>query len=163
VENGGVQAQVSRLVSAAGLAWAGLLALAPAAPAALAGAVYAAASLVCHQQPERSFHAWGAQLPVCARCAGIYAGAAVVALAFLTGVWTPGVRGSRASTRGVLIAGCAPTLATVVLEWSGFWAVPNAIRAAAGLMLGAAAAAVVIAELHWMPRDAAGPLAPTRS
>ena len=43
---------------------------------AFALGVYAIGSLICHQLPERSFHLWGAQLPVCARCTGIYAGAA---------------------------------------------------------------------------------------
>jgi hypothetical protein len=37
--------------------------------------VYVAGSLVCHQRPERSFHYHGAQLPVCSRCVGLYAGA----------------------------------------------------------------------------------------
>ena len=36
---------------------------------------YAAGSIVCHQIPERSFHIAGVQLPVCARCTGLYAGA----------------------------------------------------------------------------------------
>ena len=30
--------------------------------------------------PERSFHLWGAQMPVCARCTGIYAGAAIAVI-----------------------------------------------------------------------------------
>lgn len=30
--------------------------------------------LVCHQKPARSFRVGGRQFPVCARCAGIYAG-----------------------------------------------------------------------------------------
>src|SRR5580658_9209119 len=47
---------------------------------ALALLVYAAGSVICHQRPERSFHLLGAQMPVCARCAGIYAGGAVAAI-----------------------------------------------------------------------------------
>src|SRR5690242_6632470 len=43
--------------------------------AAAAGAVYLAGSIVCHQQARRSFHLEGIQLPVCARCSGIYAAA----------------------------------------------------------------------------------------
>ena len=35
------------------------------------------ASLVCHQLPARSFHLWMPSLPVCARCTGIYLGAAI--------------------------------------------------------------------------------------
>src|SRR5215510_4200237 len=44
-------------------------------------AVYQVGSLVCHQLSERSFHVWGAQLPVCARCTGLYTGAAAAAIA----------------------------------------------------------------------------------
>ena len=31
-------------------------------------------SLICHQLPERSYHVWGYQMPVCVRCFGIYSG-----------------------------------------------------------------------------------------
>src|SRR4029450_12060460 len=41
---------------------------------------YLVGSLLCHQRPERSFFLWGSQMPVCARCTGIYAGAAIAAL-----------------------------------------------------------------------------------
>ena len=34
-------------------------------------------ALVCHQQPERSFVLFGGNVAVCARCLGIYLGAAV--------------------------------------------------------------------------------------
>jgi len=30
--------------------------------------------IICHQQPERSYYIYGHQLPVCARCTGIYTG-----------------------------------------------------------------------------------------
>jgi uncharacterized membrane protein len=43
-------------------------------------AVYAIGSFVCHQLPERSWRLWTAQMPVCARCTGIYFGAAIAAL-----------------------------------------------------------------------------------
>jgi hypothetical protein len=42
--------------------------------------VYSIGSLVCHQLPERSYRLWTAQMPVCARCAGIYFGAALSAI-----------------------------------------------------------------------------------
>src|SRR4051812_8161347 len=49
----------------------------------LSAAVYFSAGLLCHQRPERSFYLWGTQFPVCARCAGIYAGAALGVIAEL--------------------------------------------------------------------------------
>src|SRR3954465_90843 len=49
----------------------------------LSAALYFSAGLLCHQRPERSFYLWGTQFPVCARCAGIYAGAALGVIAEL--------------------------------------------------------------------------------
>src|SRR3990172_4419420 len=78
-----------RAFVAASIAWAVLLPLAPfvasqPAPArfwyGLAFVVYGAGSFICHQLPARSFHSWSAQWPVCARCTGIYVGAAVTAI-----------------------------------------------------------------------------------
>ena len=42
-----------------------------------AAVMYAAGSFICHQIPERSFHLDGIQLPVCARCFGLYGGGAL--------------------------------------------------------------------------------------
>src|SRR5215213_1015014 len=52
--------------------------------------IYTVGSLVCHQQAVRSFHLWGAQVPVCARCAGLYAGAAIATAAAATVRLRPG-------------------------------------------------------------------------
>src|SRR3954451_16842570 len=57
-------------------------------------AVYSAGRIICHQLPVRSFHLWGAALPVCARCTGIYAGAAAVALAVLLARLAPAGTGT---------------------------------------------------------------------
>src|SRR5215510_6838555 len=38
--------------------------------------LYPIGALICHQRPERSFFIHGLQLPVCARCTGLYIGAA---------------------------------------------------------------------------------------
>jgi hypothetical protein len=56
-----------------------------------ATAVYGIGSVVCHQLSVRSFHLFAVQMPVCARCTGIYAGAAVASL-----VLSRGARGARA-------------------------------------------------------------------
>jgi uncharacterized membrane protein len=135
-------------VSAAA-AWAALIVLAPflasrahasAAGAAVTLAVYAIGSAVCHQLPERSFHLWVAQMPVCARCTGIYVGAAIAA------VLVPGALALHRSRLILALAGL-PTVATLVFEWTTGVTPSNGIRFAAGLPIGVAVA--------WLVRAAA--------
>ena len=148
---------------AATVVWALLLALVPflagrphatTIGAALILAVYAVGSVICHQLPERSFHLWTAQLPVCARCTGIYAGAAVAVIvaSVARGVEPRGRGPERAAphtSRAILVAAALPTLATLVYEWTTGHMPANAIRAAAGAPLGAT---VVWMVLSSMPR-----------
>ena len=54
--------------------WVVLLVATPVLPGWAGAAVYGVGSFICHQLPDRSFHLAGFQLPVCARCMGIYAG-----------------------------------------------------------------------------------------
>ena len=134
--------------------WSTLLLTAPALPTALGAAVYLVASFVCHQLPERSFHLNGSQLPVCARCLGIYAGATIVACAgCLAWVRVPLAHWPAARLRRIAMASALPTVVTVVTEWSRVWAASNVPRAIAGLTLGAGAALVVVgavATLHYV-------------
>ena len=147
------------LVTLVTVAFAWNAALVAAVPAAAGGAsvapafsaaMYAAGALICHQRPERSFHWAGAQLPVCARCLGLYAGAALGALAW---VCASGVRRRPAPRAGswsrrlrpALVATALPTLATVAIAWTGLWEPGNFTRALLALPLGAAAAALVAA------------------
>jgi|GEM_PF-5580863 uncharacterized membrane protein len=46
------------------------------------GVLYGCFGSVCHQIPERSFSAFGAVLPVCHRCLGLYTGFTVGLLVF---------------------------------------------------------------------------------
>jgi hypothetical protein len=150
---------------AASVVWAALLLLAPFAASrphasevgtALVVVVYGIGSLLCHQLPERSYRAWSAQMPVCARCAGIYLGAAIAAVvaaktqAPLDG-WPTRERGlyggrrfsSANGARVALLAAAAPTLATLAYEWTTGHMPAHGIRAAAGVPLGAVAAWLV--------------------
>ena len=79
-------------LAAGSVAWAALVVLAPDLPPALAAIVYGIGGVVCHQRPERSFYLWSTQFPVCARCAGIYAGAALGVIAELVRLKPPLVR-----------------------------------------------------------------------
>lgn len=143
------------LMALAAFAWLALVIAAPVLPVPLAGLTYLAGSLICHQLSDRSFHLFGAQLPVCARCAGIYAGVVVALSVQMLG---PGAaRAAVAPVRGLriaLMAGALPTVVTVVLEWAALWQPSNTVRACAGLALGLALAFVVVeaaAKLHYEP------------
>ena len=111
---------------------------------ALSAVVYEAGSLVCHQLSNRSFHAWGAQMPVCARCTGLYVGAAAAALT--------ATRMDRAAqhqvwdrARELLLIGATPTALTLAYEWLSGVTPGNWIRAAAGFPLGAIVMLIVTA------------------
>lgn len=144
----------------ASVLWAGVLPMAPLgvrsttasqAAGALSGLVYLAGAVVCHQRPERSF-AWAGQpWPVCARCAGLYLGAAAAVLLFLT-VGHPRARVSttvraasgRASARFSVGLALMPAALTLLWEWTTGLTPPNLMRAATGVAIGATVAWVVM-------------------
>jgi uncharacterized membrane protein len=149
---------VSRLLAPAAAAfvsaWVAVVVAAPRLPATIAASIYAIGALICHQRPERSFHLAGAQLPVCARCLGIYAGAAAGLIAASGGR----VSAARRPAVTILLA-TLPTIITLVVEWAGLSNPGNAMRAAAGAVLGAGVAAVVV-TLHY---DECTPRRPSES
>jgi uncharacterized membrane protein len=110
--------------------------------------IYAIGSMICHQRPERSFFLDGQQLPVCARCTGLYLSGA---LAF-AGWWGLKLSGRipalaidprRALRVGAIAA--LPTLISLMLAAVGAWDGSNITRALLALPLGAAAGAIVAA------------------
>ncbi|MEP7304710.1 MAG: DUF2085 domain-containing protein [Acidobacteriota bacterium] len=111
--------------------------------------VYGIGRLVCHQRPERSFYLFGAPLAVCARCAGIYAGAALMAMveglrtdpAVPRSINVGGAAGGVA--RRILLLAFAPTAATLFYEWTTHQMPGHWTRAASGAVLGAAIAWIV--------------------
>ena len=64
--------------------------------------------LGCHQKPERSFFIKGYQLPVCARCTGVFIG--YLATLFLL----PATKGKEKIANIVAAAGCI----TMLTDWS---------------------------------------------
>lgn len=148
------RAWLARGVLCASLAWALMLVLVPFLLAhesggrvvrtASAGA-YVTGSVICHQRPDRSFRLWGVQMPVCARCAGLYLGAAVGAL--VAGFPSRAGRGTaRTASRAVrmmMLASAVPTGATWLIEAVGWLPFANGVRAAAAVPLGAAVTWVV--------------------
>lgn len=135
------------------LVWLAALVLAPYALASAsallvsaASIVYEAAAAVCHQQPDRSFHLSAFQMPVCARCSGLYASGAFGAAA----AWSSGRASLSPGTRGVRLAlalAALPTAATWGLERLAVWQPGNIVRALAALPLGAAAGWIFVTLL----------------
>jgi uncharacterized membrane protein len=142
-------------VAALAAAWLLLVVAAPVVWTPLATLLYAAGSLICHQIPERSFHVQGSQLPVCARCAGLYGGGALgsVVAAAIGGRLLRRRRLPPISWQWIGTSLAAlPTIATFVLEWVGGWHISNTTRAMSAVPLGGAVAFVVVralATLHY--------------
>lgn len=126
---------------------------------AFASLVYLAGAVVCHQKPERSFQLAGLPLPVCARCVGLYAGAALGAIALAARAmrqrFAPNPLGqpSSARYRRALVWAVAPTLATVVWEWAVGVMPAHLIRASAGAPAGAVAVWIVISVTRAQPQS----------
>jgi hypothetical protein len=144
---------------AASIVWALLLVAAPFAASrphasalstALIAGVYGIGSLICHQLPERSYSLWHAQMPVCARCAGIYAGAVIGAVMSAMPRGRPWSAPGRSKLRPydvriALALAVAPTLVTLAYEWTTGDMPSHAIRAAAGVPIGLVVAWLVVA------------------
>jgi uncharacterized membrane protein len=108
--------------------------------------VYLAGSVLCHQLPARSFFLWGAQMPVCARCTGIYAGAAVTAIVATVRTLRPPSADAGVGLydkRAALVLAALPTIVTLAYEWTTGQTPANWIRAAAGVPIGVVVAWIV--------------------
>jgi uncharacterized membrane protein len=151
-------AALRRAFVAAAISWAVLLPIATwtagrahdsSLPYAFAFTMYGLASVVCHQKPERSLYLWATQMPVCARCTGIYAGGAVAALAAPLAAQA---RTRQPLLRALLVASVMPTAVTLVYEWTTGVMPAGWIRALAGFPMGAAVAwtvlSVTLPDIH---------------
>lgn len=107
--------------------------------------VYDVSSRICHQRPERSFHLAGVQVPVCARCFGLYASSALGALI----AWGSRRRLRTTTSRPALALAALPTALTWSLEAAGLVAFSNASRAAAALPLGVVVGWVVVQMVRY--------------
>ena len=145
-----------KALAGAAVVWVAAILLAPGAIASShralslgAGCVYAAGAFICHQRPDRSFFLFGRQLPVCARCTGLYAGAALAApLALLL------TSAALSRARMLLLVAALPTAATWIAEYAVLAHVSNAPRFIAALPLGFTAAWLVLGEMRGARREA---------
>ncbi|HEV2707518.1 MAG TPA: DUF2085 domain-containing protein [Pyrinomonadaceae bacterium] len=107
----------------------------------LAGVLYMSFGTVCHQMPERSFYLFGFPLAVCARCLGLYVGAAAGVLLY------PAVRRLERSdvpARGWLLVAAVPTSFDFALGLFGIWANTHLSRFLTASLLGAVAAFYIV-------------------
>jgi hypothetical protein len=151
-----VPSWVAPAVALASISWGALLVAAPLLSVPAAGVLYAIGSFICHQIPERSFYVAGFQLPVCARCLGLYVGGALGSVVAVFVVRRRTARHTFAvHARPPYMAtamAAAPTMATVVIEWGMGWPLSNLARALAAVPLAAMVAVVVMraaATLHY--------------
>jgi uncharacterized membrane protein len=147
-----VESRFATILAAGAVTWSVVLLAAPLAVhrggwvSTAAVLVYQASSRICHQKPDRSFHLAGVQLPVCARCIGLYVSAAVSSLA----AWA-GQRRRVAiprDSRRILLLAALPTALTVVMELAGLWHTTNVIRMLSALPLGGAAGWIFVRTLR---------------
>lgn len=138
----------------AAMAWAAILPVAAFAASFgsgiwgdVAAAVYGLGHVICHQRPERSFAWGGTAWPVCARCTGLYVGAALGACAGLGAPIVAPVPPSRVRLALALAAG--PAVASLLFEWGSRQTPSNLVRAATGLFLGLTTACLLV----WFLRE----------
>ena len=136
------------------VAWLAIIVGAPTAAGGrmpfMAALAYQMGSRICHQRPERSFHIAGTQMPVCARCFGLYAGGAsglALAWAFRRGAraragWSPRV------VKSSLVAAAVPIALTVGLEWLDVIGTSNILRWFTGVPLGLVAGFAIVGLLR---------------
>jgi hypothetical protein len=161
-----VTAWLPALAALGAAGWVAVIVTTPGLPTPVAALVYLLGSAICHQLPGRSFHIAGFQLPVCARCLGIYAGAALgglvacrsIGVRRATGRGRMGVE-QRGRARAWMMLGAMPTATTVLLESAGVWPGSNLVRAMAGVPLGAVVGFIVTATAGSTRRQAHGPVA----
>src|SRR5690349_25091306 len=110
--------------------------------------IFAIGGVICHQRPERSFFVEGHQLPVCARCTGLYVSAAIGLLGWwglkLARKWRPVEIDPQMAVRLLLIA-AIPTAISLATAAIGWWDGSNITRALLAIPLGASAGAIVAA------------------
>ena len=110
--------------------------------------IFAVGGLICHQRPERSFFINGHQLPVCARCTGLYLSGGIGLAAWIAVKaarrWRSITIDPRLAARIFLIS-ALPTAISLATGALGVWDGSNVTRAVLALPLGVSAGAIVAA------------------
>jgi uncharacterized membrane protein len=101
---------------------------------------------VCHRLPERTLSLAGTLMPICSRCAGIFAGVAIAALLGSLGL------SQRAWRRGTMLASALMVI-DVVTQDVGLHAPNHVTRLATGIFFGLAATATALAWARSLEED----------
>jgi uncharacterized membrane protein len=104
---------------------------------------------MCHRIPERTLTLAGVAMPLCSRCAGVFAGVAAGALA----LWP---RLSRRAWRWAITAACGGMVLDVATQDLGLHPVWHATRLATGFAFGYALGAASIQALQAEARGGMG-------
>ncbi|MCA1594427.1 MAG: DUF2085 domain-containing protein, partial [Acidobacteria bacterium] len=107
----------------------------------LSQVIYNGFSAACHQMPERSFHAGGFPLAVCARCFGLYVGGAAGVLFYPL---ARGLTRRDAPARVWLLLAALPTTVDFALGFFGVWENTHLSRFLTAVLLGAVAAFFIV-------------------
>lgn len=125
-------------------AWCGAILLAPylaASSSPLAVILYSFFHTICHQLPERSFHVFGEQLAVCARCASIYF---AFLFALLVYPLVRNISNPHPLHRTVLFLALLPMVVDVGLDFLGIHDSDFVTRTITGVILGGTLPFVVL-------------------
>lgn len=121
------------VASAAGLAAVTAAPLLMARGSRSAVILYAAFAPLCHQLPDRCFSLAGFPMAVCARCAGIYAGAFA---GLVVRPWLRPLTDPRPPRRRTLLAAALPLAVDAAGNVLRLWSSPASLRFAVGFLGG---------------------------
>jgi uncharacterized membrane protein len=99
-------------------------------------------SLVCHQDPARTFTFAGAKMLVCVRCTGLYSGAAISSLLFLFPLTI------REPHKKFLLIAAVPVFIDVILYNAGLYSYNNTVSLITGLILGSVLFIFILAAIE---------------
>lgn len=92
--------------------------------------IYFVFKFICHQLPERSYFMWGVQMPVCARCFGIYSG---MVLGLLVYPFFKKLNNSKIPQLKTITIFVAPILIDAFAQSMGLYTTSNLVRSSTGI------------------------------
>ena len=92
--------------------------------------IYFVFKFICHQLPERSYFIWGIQMPVCARCFGIYLG---MILGLLVYPFLKELNNSKIPQLKTITIFVAPMLIDAIAQSLRLYTTSNLIRSITGI------------------------------